>query len=633
MRASWVSIALLLSFGTSTALSQTLEKGVGAGAEPVKPVPGPSAFETRLKDSSKVEIEFLANQFRAYYAPGALKKATFGWDVDQEKIKAFADIDKAQSMPEIRRAAANFLKSTRDYHVGFSFNTDESASLPFMVRSATENGKNATIVVAVDPSKVSIAQTGFAPGVQILSIGGKPVEDVLKELKAELGQSLEATDQALADIYLTRRKAARAMKVPKGLVNVEFIDWTGNSSVVQMVWNYTPPSMQDWAVAGPSTKSGSLSAFSNKAIGAVKGIRPPMLSSKWVTDSEEAQNASPQVAPFMIGARNSFIPALGSKIWESPKDFFFQAYITRTPQGLIGVVRSPNYTPPDSNVAAKQFAAILNKFNTDVDFILIDQFNNPGGSLFLVYSMASMLIDRATPVPKNYIAMTPDTTETCGSLLKIAPMVDSNELVAQVFGGNVLEGYPVDYAFFQKTVEYCKYIKSEYEQKQVTVTTDPIHLWGVDITNPFLRLDPNIKILVLTNELDFSGGDWFPTILQDSQAGIPLEKRRILIAGSQTAGAGGYVQSIQYHSNFGLNFVQYTGSLAIRADGKTPIENLGVTPDIKLPVTASDYRSNFSTYARRLSSFISAWMSGTAFSKGNTGPRGPVAVPPKPVLN
>ncbi|MCR4295307.1 MAG: S41 family peptidase, partial [Elusimicrobia bacterium] len=114
------------------------------------------------------------------------------------------------------------------------------------------------------------------------------------------------------------------------------------------------------------------------------------------------------------------------------------------------------------------------------------------------------------------------------------------------------------------------------------------HVSGVDDIDPAPKAEERYTkpILLLTNALDFSGGDFFPAILQDNQ--------RATILGVRTAGAGGIVRSFSVNQ-FGIDRLSATTSLAERPNGK-PIENLGVTPEIPYEITARDLRTGFAEY-------------------------------------
>lgn len=90
-------------------------------------------------------------------------------------------------------------------------------------------------------------------------------------------------------------------------------------------------------------------------------------------------------------------------------------------------------------------------------------------------------------------------------------------------------------------------------------------------------------ILVIINALDFSGADFFPAMLQDSQ--------RATLFGARTAGAGGFIDRISFPNQS----IQFTASIAKRTDN-SPIENLGVEPDISYEVTPDDLQNGYQGY-------------------------------------
>ena len=102
-------------------------------------------------------------------------------------------------------------------------------------------------------------------------------------------------------------------------------------------------------------------------------------------------------------------------------------------------------------------------------------------------------------------------------------------------------------------------------------------------------------ILLLVDELAFSAGDFFPAILQDNN--------RATIFGTRTAGAGGYVTGGKVNNRLGVMGYHLTGSMAVLSDD-SPIENLGVTPDVQYTITPDDYENNYRGYVAAVQSVI-----------------------------
>jgi hypothetical protein len=526
------------------------------------------ALDGQTKLRLQQEIQYIGNLFENFYAPKAWKEQHLKWDLKAQQTLAETRVAAAQTLREARSAIADFIKSTADYHVGFSFYSTERASLPFQVK--TVEGK--TIIVHIDRSKLSEAAFPFAVGDELLTLGDTPVAQVLQEIQEQNGANVPETDKALADIYLTRRSGRLNASVPRGPVTLS-VKRASDESVgtVQLAWDYSPEQLEQASV--PLSLKRPVSMIANK-----KMISP------WA--HELSEEAAAEENRHSIGVRQSFLTDFGDRIWSTDDANTFDAYIFRSETGqMIGVVRVFGYIVSDYTKAMKDFEAIIQKMQTHTEALIIDQINNPGGSVFYLYGLASMLTDQVLAVPKHKISLTHDEAKECVQFNEAMSKVKNEEEALKLIGET--QGYPGTYQLAVSIKDFCANVIREFRTGQKLSSS--LYLWGVDKINPHPKARFTKPLVILTNELDFSGGDFFPAILQDN--------KRATIVGTRTAGAGGYVVEANFPNTFGLEFLSFTGSIAQRL-GQNPIENLGVTPDVPLAMTLDDYRKGFEGYKK-----------------------------------
>ena len=548
-----------------------------------------------LKQQMLRDLDFIQNNFEAYYAPSDWKKKHFNWDLEREieNAKDLVLANPSIKVSDYHRILRKFFNSTRDYHVSIRTVTTETASLPFAVRGT----KGRYFFVHIDKSKLSKEIFPFKVGDELISFNNRPVDEVIQEIKRiELGNdgsisgdANDATDQALAEIYLTSRKGSNA-PIPKGPICIEGKEkMADHPKICQLTWDYFP----EWVADSRHTQM-ALDPFKGANSFHPKGVERlfenPLLMGQW-DKLKDIQKHLPFNA-HNLGGRKGFLPRLGEIIWEAPAQSFFDAYLFLDDLGhLVGYVRIPHYV--SSREEVKEFASLIRLFEKKAQGLVIDQLNNPGGSVFYLYALAAMFAEDPLSNPKHRMKIGQEEVLFAKYCVERFEYVNTNEEAIWAFGAADLDGYPVNYQFIQLLKAYSQFILDEWDAGKTV--TDPYHLYGVDKIHVSSQARYTKPVLLLTNELDFSGGDFFPAIMQDN--------KRAKIMGARTAGAGGYVLQSSYPNNLGVSNFSITGSIAERIN-HLPIENLGITPDWPYELTANDLENSYEDYKKEILSAV-----------------------------
>ncbi len=550
------------------------------------------AADSAAKERMFRDLDFVANVFEAKYAPSAWKRDYAGWDLRTQIELAK---HRVRSLPQAdvksyQRIFRDFLYSTKDYHVGFSFYATEVGFLPFAVRSSSGNSDGSAprryFVSHVLDEAFDYPFT-FAEGDEILTFDGRPVDTVVTEIKQGLRKASAERDQVQAEDNLTLRVAAIGAEVPQGLVTIG-LRAKGSDKIANYTlrWLHT-----DEKIVNNMQLSGDdLKDENDPAVKFQKTFNKSMLD----PDYQLIAQATSQMAnPHALGVRKSFIPSLGKRIWKSSSTDLFHAYIYKNATGQsIGYVRIADYMPKPGQI--KEFIELIARFQSSTDALVIDQVNNPGGSVWYLDFIASILSDMPLELPKHKIALSQED---------IMQMLQFSDALQQIYDdnsarrllGDDLHGIPVTYKVVQGFLDFIQFQLSEWNAGKTI--TDPYPLDSMFETVPYPGIHYTKPILILINGSDLSAGDFFPAIMQDNQ--------RATLFGTRTAGAGGYVEGFSYPNRLGITRFSFTCSLAERKD-KTPIENLGVTPDIHYEITAKDIQDGYQGYAEAVNHAVSS---------------------------
>ncbi len=537
-------------------------------------------------DLLKENLAVLKNIYESEYAPREWKKTYAQWTVDSAYQSALAAVtahaeqlkqNSPQAQNVVKEIIKQFIYSTKDYHVSVRFFSTESATLPFSVRSA----EGRVFIAYIDRDKLPVMSFPFDVGDELLQFEGKPITEALAAVQAQIPANIPETDRALAEMALTSRRASSGYTVPHGPVNVTVMPQGDTvAHTVQLQWNDTPEAVHYFPIQDVK--------HLNLGGGDVAHL-PSLNMLAYGSDQDRVYLKASN--PFALGARKSFVPPLGPKLWQTDDSNTFDAYLYKTEdRKLIGVVRIPEYHLDDEDYpkAVLDFAKIIDYFQDNADALVIDQVNNPGGSVPYLYMLASMLAAEPLQTPKHRMSLVQADVQEAIENLNALNAVTDDATAKKVLGSN-WNGYLVSYqlALFQRNSS--RFIIDQWNAGKRL--TDPYYIAGVDRINPNPAFNFTKPILVLVNELCFSGGDFFPAILQDNH--------RATVMGVRTAGAGGYVHDVSFPNLLGISSVRVTESIAERVD-LNPIENLGVKPDVEYTLKVSDLQNHFASYRQAI---------------------------------
>ncbi|MBI4351218.1 MAG: protease-like activity factor CPAF [Elusimicrobia bacterium] len=535
--------------------------------------------QQQLKQLMLQDLDSVRNMIAARYAPAGWKKEQFGWDLDAEIQKARDQVNASASfgVKEYQVLLRSLLNSMKDYHVSVSFHSTEAALLPLGI---THSGGR-YFISSINRKALPENLFPFRIGDEITAFDGKPVAEAVAALEKQAGlANVTGTDAGMtAMMALTVRIGAMGETVPQGPVSIS-VKPAGSADSVpfQLQWRYIPELIAQQPFVSKSA-----------------AVRIPM---SWlalmVLRTPEAA-AGPQ-ASYALGHKDGFLPDFGEKLWEAPAGNAFRAYVYRSPAGGkdIGFVRIPTYLVENPGKLVKDFAALIPEFNQRAEALVIDQTNNPGGIVFYLYALASMLTDAPLAVPRHYMTLTQSDIADSVNFLNEAGAAKTDDEARALLGPD-LAGYPVNLELLRDWAAFHKEVVKQWSAGKTM--TSPLPVYGIASIKP----DPAVRfakpLLVLTNPLDFSGGDFFPAIMQDN--------KRAVTFGERTAGAGGVVKEYKRENNLlGVEVIKLTATIAERPDGR-PIENLGVAPDIPYTATPADIQGGYAGYIKAADAAVS----------------------------
>ena len=533
------------------------------------------------RTEARQDTEQLGKTLSALYGPYEYKEELFGLDIARMMRQAMWTIQQGDSDAEVFSLWQKALAKLDDGHVSISFIDNSSPISLYYIPCLPVPVQGRAIITGCAPTVPSVA-----PGDELLAIDGEPIADIVTRIDPYLGLANSRSRLHISYLSLMQR--------PFFMVDVQPDPSQPATLTLRRSDGSTYDTSADWLLnyfVDPSL--GQMT----KIAGDVMAFAPDVARQKFAAEHSDAfifALGAPQ--PFFLtppvvatygmraaGASEATMAKYGLTPETFPTDVFSARYNHNGKELLL--IRVSDYVPPDPELRLNAYRAILDEHDDAVDGLVIDQTNNPGGSVIYLESLFRLFIDQ--PQPRMVFATNTDRRwiNLFRSIAQIAPTPEEA----------------------QAALTYASLIEQAYDEGRALSDRVPVPV----VNGPGYTMAPDAlynwpgdkPILLLINELAGSGGDAFPMLMTRSGTSQAF--------GATTWGLGGNVEEVAQLLHSGAT-LRVTRSLftSYRADGNYTtdfeIENNGIspTPGLEHEITLDDFQAGFTDYVGAFSQAI-----------------------------
>jgi hypothetical protein len=521
-------------------------------------------FAQLTAEQKIADFRYLAGLYAKQYASYEWKRTLFGFD--SLNVAPWLDrVARTTDDLDFYEVCSDYIASLHDSHVPFLMPSDFVASLGFTVD--IYDGK--VLVDSINRTRLPTRDYNFQIGDELVSLDGRPVEELITEFMRYAPSSNERSSRRTAAARIVRRPQIimpHAPDVGESATLALRLD-SGELQTFTIPWVKTGVPLHVGPVPSPKVAAVRTAALDEDTEQVAPWMRPLLeLQHARLPEPSAVLGVEARAPIFALPA--GFVQRQG----RLASDFFFSG--TYTAGGRrIGFLRIPSYDPPSSPGALAELDREIAFFQANTDGLVIDQTRNPGGLVCFGESVAS----RLTPYPFRVVGF-----EVRATWLRMISF-DSALTLARQFNAEqwVIDLYEVMFAQLQQA----------YQENRGRTGSLPLCTSSLErqpATDAAGRMTAYTKpLIMLIDEFSASGGDAVPAMLQDAQRG-PMFGWRTNGAGGTviTSTAGAYSEA---SAGIVLGMMTRKQTRAIPGyPASEYVENVGVQPDVEYDYMTKD---------------------------------------------